>query len=816
MNKIVTTPKHRVLALAIALTAVATFPAFAGSLRVNADIDAATPTDAFGFTVRNEGVGGFDMIRVLSDRAHATTCAGVTARGHAFAGGGSLGAGDSVQCVGQPLTQTRRRNASIAVAARDGAGATHVRVLSVAQPSASTPEQGIAVLSAGGIHNDANSDGVLQAGETIAYHYTVLNLGTLALSGLAFADIGGALSCPQTVLAVGASMTCTDSYTITLADESAGMVLNQVDVGGTDAGGGPVQAGDLVLTQNLGGDAGVRVFKSPLLFDDADASGYASAGDLVAYTFVVKNDNAQALGVVDLVEPDPTRIDTPISCVSTTLGGQPFTGLGSGTLASNDVVLCTATHTITAVETTAGSADNLVEVSAQPLIGAPVGGSGASAVVIPTPANVVIAKTLVSESGTQPGVAEPGETLTYTISLSNSGGADAIDVGVTDPLDPNVTLVSASNGGVASGSSVVWSGLAVPAGGNLALSVSVRVADPLPSGVTQIANLASVTGTTPPDCNATPLPQNCVITPTPGAVILTKALTGESGSTPGIAEAGETLTYTIMLSNPGGSAVSGYDVSDPLDPNVTFVSASNGGSASGGVVSWSNLTILAGGSVALTVAVQVVDPIPTGVTQVANVAYETGTTPPDCGSIPRPAACVVTPAAPPRLQVTKTVDNPNVAPGGTATYTITVTNVGTVTATQVVIADPLPAGIEGFSWTCAASGGATCANTQGTGAVNESIASFPVGGRLIYVVSASVAANATGSILNSVSVTPSANAVCMPAQTPGPCNASAPVTVVVVGPNPPSPAPTLGSMAMLLMTLALAATAWHQREKSRD
>ena len=72
--------------------------------------------------------------------------------------------------------------------------------------------------------------------------------------------------------------------------------------------------------------------------------------------------------------------------------------------------------------------------------------------------------------------------------------------------------------------------------------------------MTQIANLVYETGTTPPVCTTTPGPQ-CVITPTPGSLTIAKALTGETGTQTGIAEAGEDLTYTTTLSNTGGTAV---------------------------------------------------------------------------------------------------------------------------------------------------------------------------------------------------------------------------------------------------------------------
>ena len=935
----------RLLVVAAALAAAAAAPAaLAGTLRVmpngqGVSVPPRAAAGEFGFSVRNEGAGGFAAVRILADKGYAADCAAFTSGGQPFADGAALRAGDSVSCVAYPVLQVRRRNASLVVAVRDEAGGRHSRALSFAPRGSLTPAQGIAVLSASGIHNDGNGDGELQAGETIAYDYAVVNAGTLALSALAVTDIAGAASCPQTTLAVGAWMRCTRSYTITAPDETAGFVSNTVELNGSAADGSSVQAGDLVYTQDLGGNAGVRVVKSPLLLSDADNSGYASTGDQLRYTFVVKNDGAQTLTAVNLVEPDPSLIDAPISCAATTFGGQPFAGLGSGVLQSNDLVLCAAMHVIVPAEATAGVALNLAEASGQPGFGGVVGGSGASAVVIPAPASVTIRKVLSAENGSQPGIAEPGERLTYTITLSNSGGAAALNVGVVDPLDANVTFVSADNGGSLTGSTVSWTGLTVPAGGTLDLSVVVDVADPLPAGVTRVLNLASVTGTPPPDCTQAQLPPNCVVTSTPGAVALSKALVAESGSRAGIAEAGETLSYAITLSNSGGSTVTGFAVSDPLDANVVFVSADNGGALSGSTVNWTNLSIPAGGSLVLNVVVRVADPLPAGVTQVINLAHETGTTPPDCSTAPLPPVCVVTPtdanvavskalsgedgsvagivepgetltytitvsnsggsvannvgisdridanttfvsadnggtfaaglvswsnlsvaaggtlqlsvsvrapspipvgvtqianlvylsgttppACPPagpqcvvtpagespRLQVSKTVDSATVLLGNSVNYTITVTNVGTVAADNVVIDDPLPANVDSFTWTCSATGVA-CPAASGTGALHETVPVLPPGASLVYSVSARIIAPVGNSVINTVTVSPATNAVCMPAAVPGPCNASTPVRVIGVPLGDPRPAPTLGSLAMLLMILSLGAIAWYHQ-----
>ena len=803
-NRILMRASRFALAIAVGLLSV---PVLAAGLRVTAATNALPPSaaaaGAFGFSVANEGTTPFDSVRLVSDPGHAVQCAERTAQSRAFAAGGLLSAGDRVTCTTQPVAGLHHA-AGISVIASSGSAPAQVRHVTFTARPAATPSQGIVVLAAGAILQDTNTDGNLDAGETIAYDYSVINLGTLALSGLAVTDNDGTVTCPQTTLASGANMVCTRNHAISATEAGAGIVVNQADISGTD-GAGPVAGGDLVVTFNLGGTAGIRMFKSPLLFDDADSSGYASTGDLLRYTFVVKNSNAQSLSAVNVVEPDPTRIDTPITCAATTLGGQAFAGLGSGVLQSNDVVLCTADYTITASDASSGSADNLAESSGQPAIGTLASGSGASAVVIPTLADVTIVKTLTGESGSRSGIAEPGESLTYTITLTNAGGADALNYGVIDQLDTNVLFVSADNGGSLVGNSVVWSGLTVPAGGSVILEVVVTVVSPIPPGVIEITNVVYQTGTIPPPCP--PAAGQCVVIPTEGVVTIAKALTGETGSQSGIAEPGETLTYAITLTNTGGTAISGFGVTDPLDANVDFVSADNGGVNLSGVVSWSGLNVPGNGNLVLTVTVTVKDPLPIGVEQILNLAYNTGTPTPDCALLPTPAACVIIPVATrPRLSVTKTADTSQVGAGGIVNYAITITNVGTVIATNVVISDPLPAGIASFTWTCAASGGVACPNVSGSGAINELVATFPVGAQLTYSVRASVTSSPVSPILNLVSVTPSTNTVCVPSQTAPPCLASVPVTVVVLA-NEPIPVPVDSKWMLLMILLAMGGSA---------
>ena len=534
-----------------------------------------------------------------------------------------------------------------------------------------------------------------------------------------------------------------------------------------------------------------------------------SPGDTLTYRIAITNSGGAAatLFAGDVVETVPA--DT------THVGGDSFT-CAAATAGSS----CGNTSTFNVA---AGAG---VDLSFTVQVGAtPTGASITNAVAIPgevdcavapndceeetpvlAPANVSLTKTLSAESGTLTGQAEAGEQLTYTITLTNAGGSDATNYGVEDRLDPNTDFVSATNGGTFAAGVVSWSGLTVPANGSLVLTVIVQVADPLPAGVTQVANLAYETGTPPPPCP--PAGGQCVVVPTAGAVTIAKSVQDASGD--GLAAPGEQLTYAIVLTNTGGSDATSYAVTDPLDANTVFVSADNGGTFAAGVVSWSGLTVPANGTLTLTVVVRVVDPVPPGVTRIGNVAYQTGTTPPDCEATPQPANCtsieVPPPTGVPQLLITKTANTSILRPGATVVYTVTVRNVGSADAIGALISDPIPAGIDTFAWTCTASGGVACPNASGSGAIAETVATFPVGATLVYTVTAAVSADPPDTVVNTATVTPRDLAICAPAGTPPPCAATLIGTVTPT--QPPLPVPAVHRWAQLLIALSLFGLAW--------
>src|SRR4029079_13265216 len=76
-------------------------------------------------------------------------------------------------------------------------------------------------------------------------------------------------------------------------------------------------------------------------------------------------------------------------------------------------------------------------------------------------------------------------------------------------------------------------------------------------------------------------------------------------------------------------------------------------------------------------------------------------------------------------------------PGTSLTYTITVSNSGPRTATNVAASDPVPAGVTSFVW----SGNG---HTNVSGAISDTIASLASGASVIYTVTATVDSNVSG------------------------------------------------------------------------
>jgi uncharacterized repeat protein (TIGR01451 family) len=212
--------------------------------------------------------------------------------------------------------------------------------------------------------------------------------------------------------------------------------------------------------------------------------------------------------------------------------------------------------------------------------------------------------------------AAPGDTLTYAVTITNVGNALATGVTATDTIPDNTNFVGASDNGTFANGAVTWDIGPVGAGATVTRTVTVRVNTTVPAGVNSITNEVVVldNGANGPD----PTPVNNVAFDTDAlgaAPDLT--ITKDDGVTQ-IAP-GQTLTYTLTISNVGNQGATGVTVTDPIPANTTFVSAPRGTFANG-AVTFDVGDLAAGATETRVVTVQVTGSVPAGVTAITNTA----------------------------------------------------------------------------------------------------------------------------------------------------------------------------------------------------
>jgi uncharacterized repeat protein (TIGR01451 family) len=216
-------------------------------------------------------------------------------------------------------------------------------------------------------------------------------------------------------------------------------------------------------------------------------TGVTYPGDLLTYTLTLTNLSPVSAGgplVTDTLPPHTTW--TGYAQAST-----GYVAVHSGTLTWTATLLVSDTQTTTC------------RVQVNPLL--PVGTIIANTALVAdrtggitetAPVTVVVGPAVFWERSHQKvnqTLANPGQRLAYTLTISNMGNIPASDLVVTDTLDGHVTFEAASAGGVFSDGLVVWSGLTVTEGASIALTLTATVNTPL-TDATAIVNQARVVG----------------------------------------------------------------------------------------------------------------------------------------------------------------------------------------------------------------------------------------------------------------------------------------------------------------------------------
>lgn len=159
------------------------------------------------------------------------------------------------------------------------------------------------------------------------------------------------------------------------------------------------------------------------------------------------------------------------------------------------------------------------------------------------------------------------------------------------------------------------------------------------------------------------------------------------------ADPGDLLTYTIAVTNHGPGPASGIEIEDALPVGTSFVSASDGGALSAGLVAWPPFDLAEGASATRTLTLEVATSFPAGTSDIANTAsvLDDGAAGLDPDLTNNAATDTNALAGGPDLVVGKSTDLAAASPGSDVVYTLTLENRGFQPALGVVLADTLPA-----------------------------------------------------------------------------------------------------------------------------
>src|SRR2546422_81912 len=410
--------------------------------------------------------------------------------------------------------------------------------------------------------------------------------------------------------------------------------------------------------------ATTTVTSAPVLtLSKTDAPDPVAAGANITYTLSYGNAgnmNASGVAITDTIPANTTF-------VSATGGGTLAAGVVTWNLGALNAGSSGAVQLV--VQVASPLANGTLITNATYSIDSNETAPAAGALITTTVSSAPVLA-IVKTDAPDPVIA--GNNITYTLSYSNTGNANASGVVITDTIPANTTFVSATGGGTLAAGVVTWNIGALNSGSSSSVQLVVQVASPLANG-TVISN-----ATYGIDSNETaPVAGGMAPTTVSSAPVLAIA----KADVPDPVNAGSNITYTLSYSNTGNANASGVVITDTVPGNTSFVSATGGGGGSAGGVTWTIGALNAGASGSVQMVVQVASPLANG-TVITNATFniDSNETAPVAGT-----AITTTVSSSPILTLSKSDAPDPVAAGGNITYTLSFGNTGNANAGGVEI-----------------------------------------------------------------------------------------------------------------------------------
>lgn len=258
-------------------------------------------------------------------------------------------------------------------------------------------------------------------------------------------------------------------------------------------------------------------------------------------------------------------------------------------------------------------------------------------------------------------MAKTGETVTYTVKVTNDGNVDLTDVQVTDSL-AGIVFEDTQNVTYAGG---VFTIKSLPVG----VTETITYTYTIPEGVTSVKNVAVSGG----------VEDEVIVTVENPDYTVTKTVT-IGGVQEHVAEVGETLQYTITVTNTGNVALSDIALTDTMTVNGEVVSNlvyshSDNVTYADGVFTIAELAVGASETITYSYTAKQGDKTVKNVVISGDRKEE-----------------VVVEVLEPQLTVTKTTSQKEVQVGDTITWTITVENKNDYAVTGITLEDILYGG----------------------------------------------------------------------------------------------------------------------------
>ncbi len=502
----------------------------------------------------------------------------------------------------------------------------------------------------------------LHAGDLITYSFLITNTGNVTISDVtvdegAFTGTGtlSAATCPAGAasLAPAAQVTCTATYTVTQADVDAGRLSNTATARGTPPPGvpGPTVSppSTVVITQASAPALTVSKSVSP--------TSVSTAGQGVTYSFTVTNTgNVTIAGAtVSDLSFSGTGTLSAISCPP-----------GIAVLAPAASVTCTATYTVTQADLDAGTVSNTADASGLDPVGDTIT-SPVSTAVLAVNANPGLA---IDKSVSPTSATTAGQVLTYTFVVTNTG---------------NITLNAMTIDEEAFSGTGSMSTVSCPAGA-ASMAPGAQVTCTATYTLTQadidagsVTNTATASANTPP---AIPGP----VTSGPSTVTMPELaspslLLAKSVSPNPVTAAGQTVTYTFLVTNTGNVTMKNIDIDESAFSGTGTLSAITCPAGAASLAPGAHVSCTA------TYTVTQAD-IDAGV--VSNTATASGQDPAGDTVASAPSTAMLSVTADPGLTLVKSASSSGGAEyhvGDVITYSFLVTNTGNVTITDVAIDD---------------------------------------------------------------------------------------------------------------------------------